>query len=405
MKRDALIVLLVVTLMILVSVSCAFSADRSDLQTAVEGNTAFALELYQKLRSADGNLFISPYSISTALAMTYGGARGTTAQQMAATLHFSLDQKQLHPTFAQLRKQLRAVQKKGKIRLYIANSLWPHQDYPFLKEYLAVTKRYYGASITPVDYKTACEAARAKINVWVEEKTEEKIKELIQPGILTPLTRLVLVNAIYFKGMWARQFEKSLTQDAPFYLTPEKTVPTPFMTQEHTFRYGENEGLQILELPYHGNDLSMLILLPKRVDGLSAVEKTLTPEHFKEWTANLREQKLVVFVPTFKTTSAFRLEKTLLSMGMRDAFDPATANFSGMDGTMLLYIGPVIHKAVVEVNEEGTEAAAATAVVMRVKAMPAPLVTFRADHPFIFLIRHNETGSILFMGRVVDPTR
>ena len=404
MKRYILIVSLLVTMMILVLTSYASSAGRSNLQTVAEGNTAFALELYQKLGSADGNLFLSPYSISTALAMTYGGARGATAQQMAEALHFSLDQKQLHPAFAQLGAQLHAVQKKGMVRLHIANSLWPHQDYPFLKKYLALVKRYYGASITPVDYRTACEAARAQINGWVEEETEEKIKELIQPGILTPLTRLVLVNAIYFRGTWARQFKKSLTQDAPFYLTPEKTVPAPFMTQEHTFQYGEAEGLQILELPYEGDDLSMLILLPKRADGLAEVEKALTPENLKQWTTHLREQKLVVFVPTFKTTSEFRLKKTLVSMGMRDAFDQTTANFSGMDGTTLLYISAAIHKAVVEVNEEGTEAAAATGIIMRSKAVPKPPVTFRADHPFIFLIRHNETGSILFMGRVVDPT-
>jgi len=404
-KRYTLIVSLLVTMMTLVPVSYVFSADRSDLQTVVGGNTAFALELYQELCGAEGNLFLSPYSISAALAMTYGGARGVTAQQMAETLHFSLDQKQLHPTFAQLRTHLRAVQKKGKVRLYIANSLWPHQGYPFLKEYLALTKRYYGATITPVDYRNACEAARAQINGWVEKETEEKIKELIQPGILTPLTRLVLVNAIYFKGNWARQFEKSLTQNAPFYLTPEKTIPAPFMTQEHAFRYGEAEGLQVLELPYEGDGLSMLILLPKRADGLAEVEKALTPENLKQWTTNLREQKLEVFVPTFKTTSEFRLEQTLMSMGMRDAFNQITANFSGMDGTTLLYIGAAIHKAVVEVNEEGTEAAAATGIVMRAKAIPALPVTFRADHPFIFLIRHNETGSILFMGRVVDPTR
>jgi serpin B len=403
-KRYTLILLYLVTMVIIILVSSASAADRPPVQTVAEGNTAFALELYQKLCRADGNLFLSPYSISTALAMTYGGAQGDTAQQMVATLHFSLDQKQIHPAFDELRDHLNAVQKKGKIQLHIANSLWPHKDYPFLKEYLALLKKYYGASITPVDYKTANEEARTRINEWVEKETEEKITDLIQPGVLTPLTRLVLVNAIYFKGNWARQFDASLTHEAPFYLTPAKTVQAPFMTQERTLQYGEDEGLQILELPYEGDDLAMLILLPRRVDGLAELEKALTPENLNQWITYLRERKIEVFVPKFKLASSFSLKEALVAMGMRDAFDQSTANFAGMDGTTLLYISAAIHQAVAEVNEEGTEAAAATGIVMGLKAIPEPSPTFRADHPFIFLIRDNRTGSILFMGRVVDPT-
>jgi serpin B len=403
-KRYMIILSLLVTLVLITLVSSVMSADRPHLQTVVEGNTAFALELYHALRKDDGNLFLSPYSISTALAMTYGGARGDTALQMAETLHFCLDQKQLHPAFARLRSELNAVQKKGGVQLHTANSLWPHKDYPFLKEYLALTKKFYGASIRSVDYKTASEKARTRINGWVEKETEDKIKDLIQPGVLTPLTRLVLVNAIYFKGNWARQFKKSLTHDAPFHLTPEKTIEAPFMTQEGTFRYGEDGGLQILELPYEGDDLAMLILLPRRVAGLAELEKVLTPENLNQWITHLREQKIEVFVPKFKLASSFSLNETLVSMGMRDAFDQTKANFAGMDGTTLLYISAAIHQAVVEVNEEGTEAAAATGIVMGLKAMPAQPTTFRADHPFIFLIRDNRSGSILFMGRVIDPT-
>ena len=404
MKRYTLIVSFLVTMVIIMLFSSASSADQPAVQTAAEDNTAFALELYQQLCRVEGNLFLSPYSISTALAMTYGGARGDTARQMAATLHFTLDQKKLHPAFAEFRSHLNDVQKKEKIQLHTANSLWPHKDYPFLKAYLTLIKKYYGASITPVDYKTANEEARTTINEWVEEQTEEKITDLIQPGVLTPLTRLVLVNAIYFKGNWARQFKKSLTQDAPFYLTAEKTVQAPFMSQEHTLRYGEDEGLQILELPYEGDDLATLILLPRRVNGLAELEKALTPENLNQWITHLREQKIEVFMPKFKLASSFSLNETLVSMGMRDAFDQTRANFAGMDGTMLLYISAAIHQAVVEVNEEGTEAAAATGIVMGLKAMPEPPLTFRADHPFIFLIRDNKTGSILFIGRVVDPT-
>lgn len=404
MRRYTPILSFLVIMVIILLVSSSSSADQPPIQTVAEGNTAFALELYQELCRADGNLFLSPYSISTALAMTYGGARGDTAQQMGSTLHFPIDQKKLHRAFAQLRSHLNDVQKKEKIQLHTANSLWPHKDYPFLKKYLTLVKKYYGASVTPVDYKTANEAARTRINEWVEEKTEEKITDLIQPGVLTPLTRLVLVNAIYFKGNWAQQFQKSLTQEAPFYLIPEKTVQAPFMTQEHTLRYGEDERLQILELPYEGDDLAMLILLPRSVEGLAELEKSLTLENLNQWITHLREQKVEVFVPKFKLTSSFGLKETLVAMGMRDAFDQTKANFSGMDGTTLLYISAAIHQALVEVNEEGTEAAAATGIVMGFKAVPAPPSTFRADHPFIFLIRDNKTGSILFMGRVADPT-
>ena len=379
--------------------------EYSNLKTLVRGNTEFALDLYQKLRTAEGNLFFSPYSISTALAMTYAGARGNTEAQMAKALHFTLDQKQLHPAFAFLEARLKTVQEKGHIQLKVANRLWPQVGYPFLEEFLALTKKYYGVLITPVDYRDP-EAAREIINAWVEEKTQGKIKELIPPGILDHLTRLVLTNAIYFKGNWASRFDKTLTANAPFWVTPAEAVEVPMMAQKGEFRYAENDKLQILELPYVGDDLSLIVLLPKKVDGLTELEDTLTVETLREWTASLWKREVQVFLPRFRLGCRYRLKDTLKAMGMTDAFDESKADFSGMDGRVhWLYIFKVFHNAFIDVNEEGAEAAAATAVIIKARSMrvPTPPVTFRADHPFVFLIRENSTGSILFLGRVVNP--
>ncbi len=373
--------------------------SHSDVETVVQGNTEFALALYQKLRTEEGNLFFSPHSISTALAMTYAGARGNTAVQMAQALRFLLEQKPLHPAFALLEAELRDIGKKGHIQLKFANALWPHVAYPFLEAFLALTKQYYGVLITPVDYgdvETAC----GIINAWVEEKTENKIQELIPLGMLDALTTLVLVNAIYFKGNWASQFDPGRTRATPFWVTTEVSVQVPMMTQEHEFRYGEGDSLQVLELPYAESDLSMVILLPTEMDGLARLEERLTVQNLARWTKELWSTKVEVFLPRFEMTFPFRLDDTLQSMGMVDAF--GSADFSGMDGTKSLYIGAVLHKAFVAVNEEGTEAAAATAVMMT-RGLPAPSPVFRVDHPFIFMIRENHMGSILFLGRVVNP--
>ncbi|MEE4353794.1 MAG: serpin family protein [Desulfatiglans sp.] len=398
-------VLALLVVLLAVSVTSA-KEQRSDVKAAVTSNNAFAMDLYQKLRESDGNIFFSPYSISTALAMTLGGARGNTETEMARTLRFSLGRENLHSALAQVESRLNELQKAGNIKLSIANSLWPQQDYKFLDEYLSLIKKYYGVSITPVDYKRAREEARTMINQWVEDKTQEKIKELIQPGVLDALTRLVLVNAIYFKGNWQSQFRPEKKKDAPFYMPSKKSVQAPMMTQKGKFRYADLGSFEMLELPYVGNEMSMIALLPKKVDGLKQLGADLSAENLKQWKSRLRKRELLVFLPKFKMTSMFRLDKTLVSMGMVDAFSDSKANFAGMDGRPdWLYIGAVIHKAFVDVNEEGTEAAAATAVVMEARGIPAPPPVFRADHPFVFLIQENRTGSILFIGRVTDPTK
>lgn len=349
-----------------------------------------AVDLYKTLAAENGgNLFFSPYSISSALAMTYGGARGETAEQIEKTLHFG-GQDATHPAFSYLRKTLNNIQEKGPVQLSVAHALWPQQDYAFLPDYLALTKAFYGSEIHPVDYMTDSEGARQKINGWVEEQTNDRIQDLIGEGVLSPLTRLVLANAIYFKGDWASRFKTENTRSAPFTLPDGTNVDVPMMAQTGDFKLARTDTLQALELPYEGGTLSMLILLPNPGEDLALP----FPEELE-----LSETEVMVQLPTFKLEAEFYLGDTLASLGMPLAFSNQ-ADFSGMDGSRNLFIDEVIHKAFVEVSEEGTEAAAATAVGMRTTSMP-PM--FEVNRPFLFLIREKSTGIILFIGRVTDP--
>jgi len=377
-------------------------ASPADAAAVSAGNTRFALDLYRQLRAAEGNLFFSPYSISTALAMTYAGARGTTQQQMAETLHFMPDGQMLHPAFSSLQSQLKQEQGKGQIELSVANALWVEKGFSLLKYFTDLTGRYYEASVNQVGFKNETERARLQINAWVEDITKNKIQELIKPGVLDSLTRLVLTNAIYFKGNWARRFKKDRTQEEQFWMAPGKAVMVPMMNQQDEFGYLEDAMLQALEMAYAGDTLSMVVLLPRKADGLHELEAALTAEALASRLDSIRKREVRVCLPKFTLTSQFELAKTLGAMGMPEAFS-GTADFSGMTGGKDLYISAVVHKAFVDVNEEGTEAAAATGVAMRLTAAPAPPPLFRADHPFIFLIRHKPSGSILFLGRVVNP--
>jgi serpin B len=408
-----------IPLILMAIASPCFGADkpaakqRIDQQIVVEANNKFALELYAKLQARQGNLFFSPYSISTALAMAYAGARGQTEEQMAKTLHFPTTvrrdgsevvpfRERFHPAFAAIIKDLNARGQKGAYELTVANALWGQKGYGFLKEFLDTIKAHYDGQFNEVDFVTATETARKTINAWVEKETKNKIKNLIPPGALNSLTRLVLTNAIYFKGNWARQFKKDRTNNAPFTLTNDDKVNVPMMNQTAEFKYMEAEDFQALELPYVDNELSMIILLPKEFDGLSKFEKKLTPENVSNWLARLRKRKVIVSIPKFKMTSQFGLAGVLKSMGMRDAFSQQ-ADFSGMNGKKDLFISAVIHKAYVDVNEEGTEAAAATGIVVGITSVQPQPPVFRADHPFLFLIRDNNSGSILFIGRMMNP--
>ena len=383
----------------------AIADEEVDMSRLAEGNNAFALDLYERLSPKEGNLFFSPYSISTALAMTYAGAREETAEQMADVLHFDLEYETLHPAFADLSEHFQSIQQAGNVALNIANALWIQQDFELLEQFLDTVKEHYDAGLFQVNFAGATEEARVQINNWVEEYTNGKIKNLLAPGVLTALTRLVLTNAIYFKGDWAIQFEEESTKEEPFCVTPEHEVPVLMMTQTNTFKYGEDDLIQILQMPYKGEELSMTILLPKEKDGLAKLEKELHTEQLTNWLSQLFSRDVEVFLPKFKLTSQFSLAGTLKDMGMTDAFSDS-ADFSGIEPGRQLNISEVIHKAFVEVNEEGTEAAASTAVVFELTSVaePHPILVFKADHPFIFLIQDNQTGSILFMGRIMNPS-
>jgi serpin B len=379
------------------------AADRA---AVVEGDNNFAVGLYGQLRSQSGNLFFSPESISTALAMAYAGARGETASEMAKTLHFTLPPGQLHPAMGALLRDLNAAHQG--YQLSVANALWAQSGYTFLDNFLQLLNNDYDAGLNQVDFKASTEAARSTINQWVEQKTANKIKDLLQPGALKSSTRLVLTNAIYFKGDWQTQFDKAQTKDEDFHLSSTQTKIAPLMHREGGFNYFNGGTFQLLEIPYQSNELSMIIFLPNDPGGLPALEQSLTASNTQQWIRQLgTTPKVIVTVPKFKTTQQFELGGTLAVLGMPQAFRPS-ADFSGMTGNREFFISAVIHKAYIDVNEEGTEAAAATAVTMRAMAVrapnPAPPPVFRADHPFVFLIRDRRSNSILFMGRMADPT-
>lgn len=377
---------------------------RGSAGDAAGGINALACDLYGRLRTDEGNLFFSPYSLSTALAMTWAGARGATEQEMARTLHFDADQGRLHAAYGQLLERLNAGGRPDAFELDVANRLWGQSGYPILPAFQETVKRFYGADLAPADFRGDADGARGEINAWVAQKTRDRIRDLVPPGILSELTRLVLVNAIYFKGDWARTFETNATTAQPFTLAGGGRADTPMMRQVERFRHAEAGGVQVLELPYKGQALSMIVLLPRAADGLKALEDALTPANLRRWTDALESKRVDVWLPRFTATARFALSKTLGELGMPGAFTP-DADFSGMTGGQDLYITEVLHQAFVDVNEQGTEAAAATAVVMQELAMrPRELpVEFKADHPFVFLIRDNSSGAVLFLGRLVNP--
>jgi serpin B len=380
----------------------------TDLATLVDGNNVFALNVYQALKGSDNNLFYSPYSISLALAMTYAGARGNTAQQMASTLHYTLPQERLHPAFNSLDAELsqRGQGAKGKddkgFRLNIVNAIWGQKGYQFLPAFLDTLAENYGAGLRVMDFKGAPEPSRVTINNWVSDQTEGRIKNLIPPGAIDALTRLVLTNAIYFNAAWQFPFKKEATKDGPFHLLDGRQVTAPMMRETELLRYAEGNGYQAVELPYDGRELSMLILLPG-TGQFGAFDKSLDANQLKAITKNLATKRIALTMPRFEFTSELSLKKTLSDMGMPVAFT-GSADFSGMTGKPELSISDVFHKAFVSVDEEGTEAAAATAVIMAATAMPGAPVEVTIDSPFIFLIRDNQTGSILFIGRVLNTT-
>jgi serpin B len=379
------------------------------LPSVAEGNTAFAFDLYRSVQAEEGNLLFSPLSISYALAMTSAGARGTTLEQMEAVLHFDLTQDALHPAFNALelelasRVELPEADAGDGFALRLVNSLWAQDGHPFLEAFLDALGRNYGAGVRLVDYRADPEAAREAINAWVLEQTEEKIEELIPPGMVAADQKLTLVNAVYFLAPWDSPFEKALTSDAPFHPLDGEPVEVPTMHQVESFLYAAGDGFQAIEMPYNGGQLAMTIILPD-AGRFADIEASVSPAFLDDVLGALAWEHVDLALPRFAFEWGLDLAETLFQMGMPDAFIPGTADFAGMDGTRDLFIGFVMHKAFISVFEEGTEAAAATAVGMRATGAPGTPVAFHADRPFLFAIRDRATETILFLGRLLDPS-
>ena len=368
------------------------------VQEVANANNKFAFDLYSELKKSEsGNIFYSPYSISAVLAMTYEGAEGKTSDEMKSVFHFPEDNI-LRTNFAAIYNDIN--EGNNAYELKTGNALWVQQDYPFLEDYMSRVEKYYRGKAANLDFISETEKSRQTINTFIEEQTNDKIKDLISAGMLNSLTRLVLTNAIYFKGTWEWEFDKSDTREQDFKIAPDNIVKTPMMFMDPDkaeFNYVDLEKLQVLELPYKGEKISMLILLPK--ENLENIE--LSSEKLNEYKSQMEETKLdSIYLPKFEFDTKYLMSETLKGMGMLTAFT-WDADFSGMTGYKDLFISFVVHQAYVKVDEKGTEAAAATAVGMPMSAAPRNI--FRADHPFIFIIQEKETGNILFIGRVTNP--
>ncbi len=381
------------------------SVDQSLLDHQVAANNDFAFDLYQALRSLDGNLFYSPYSLSVALAMTYGGARGETERQIAATLHYTLPQDQLHPALNALDQSLNSANSSDTgFRLNVVNSLWGQEQFPFLPDFLTLIARNYGAGIRLVDFTSDAsrETARQTINGWVSQQTQDKIKDLLPPQMLNEFTRLVLVNAIYFKGEWQDPFLNG-TLEAPFILLNSDQVAVPMMSRREETPYIEGDGYRAVALPYKGDRVEMIVVMPE-AGKFAEFESSLNQANIDDIITGLQSRDVALLLPKFTFSFRADMKEILSQMGMPAAFDPGKANFTGIDDKKLapgnLFISHVAHQAYVAVDEKGTEAAAASGVVASDTSMP---IVLRVDHPFFFIIRDRQTGSILFVGRLLNP--
>ena len=386
-------------------------------QSFADDNNDFALAMYGQLRQRPGNLFFSPFSIRTALGMAQAGAREETAAQMreALCISSSSSDEKLHVAFAEIVRRPNAAG-GGEYEMAVANSLWGQDGAPLQPGFLDLIARHYGGAMNLVDFRRGAEAARVTMNQWVEDETRQKIRELIPSGGLDADTRLVLVNAVYFKGTWVQPFREAVTRDEPFHLEGGGKVQAPLMHQHEGVRYLQARGYQAVDLIYRGGDLSLLVLLPDRKEGLRDLEQALSARMLQDCVAQMRTREVKLFLPRFKITwGTVNVRDQLTVLGMPRAFTRFQANFSGINGhepphADSLFISAVFHKAFVEVNEEGTEAAAATAVgmpdMMALRpSKPPPVPIFRADHPFLFAIHDRKSGAILFLGRMTDPTR
>jgi len=382
----------------------------SDLEALVDGNSQFAFVLYQQLKAqSDGNFFYSPYSLSLALAMAYAGARGDTETQMADALHFTLSQDALHAAFNYLALELASRGQSSSsttdgdegFQLSVVNDAWGQKNFKFLSSYLDTLAENYGAGLRIVDFINNAEAARQAINKYIEDQTQGKIKDLIPQGAVGELTRLVLTNAIYFKAAWESTFSKDITSAGAFNLLDGSQVSISMMHQMHFFNYAEGAGYQAVELPYDDGQLSMVVLLPASGQ-FGAFQDALSAQKVDAIISSMTDRNVQLSMPKFQFDSSFGLKQALAELGMPVAFSDF-ADFSGMTGSEGLLITDVVHKAFVSVDEAGTEAAAASAVIVGLTGMPSDTVTLSLDRPFIFLIRDIQTGTILFVGRVMNP--
>jgi serpin B len=381
------------------------AATTVDRDAVIRGNTAFAVDLYRRqAASQGGNVFFSPYSISTAMAMVDLGARGATGSEIDKTLRMPFSGDRLARAWTAV---LHDVNDHGSgYELVTANALWAAHEIELRAAYLALAHDEFGAKVERLDFAHAHEAARAHINAWVSQATRKKINDLLGPGTIDGGTLLVLTNAIYMKAKWGSEFEPGSTTEKGTFHAAGGDAPAAMMHQLHTFRIYHGDGIRLLELPYLRGELSMLILLPDANDGLAHVEKELTPEKLAAWEAGLAPKSVAVTLPRFTSEMSLDLGEMLQAMGIRLAFDTrGSADFSGTATIQKLAISKVIHKARIDVTEKGTEAAAATAVSMLAgAAFPSerPEI-FQADHPFLYVIRRNGSGSILFIGRLAKP--
>ncbi|MCH8209150.1 MAG: serpin family protein [Nitrospinae bacterium] len=371
------------------------------------GINKFAINLYSRLVSSEKNLFFSPYSIFCALALSHAGAAGRTLEHMSAVMSFPMDGDKMHCLNGKLMASLTRTHEEAEYKLKVANSLWLQEGYPILEKYVQFIEETYHAAPRAADFETSVESARQSINRWVEDLTENLIRDLIPPDTLSELTRLILVNAMYFKGYWVFAFDEELTQEKPFKrgLSGGGERPVPMMFQTDEFWYMEEEDFQVLQLPYAGGDLAMLAILPREVDGLESIEKNLAAGNLEDWISKLRRETVQALLPKFKLSAGMMLGNVLRKMGMNDAFSPEAADFSKITQREKIYLSEVAHQAFVEVNEKSTEAAATAGIVdgLGEPEEPPKIYFFRADHPFVFMIRDQNSGSILFLGCLVDP--
>jgi serpin B len=366
----------------------------------IEWNTRFAFDLYKSQIKDGENTFLSPFSISTAFASLYAGSRGNTAQQFADVFNFPLDQTKLHEAFRGLLSQVNTGLSKGDAVLRSANGLWIQTDYDYRPDFISVTKNSYRTTVEQVDFRGQSTQVLNQINSWVARQTNNKIKKLLNPKSIDALTRLVLANAIYFKGQWVNQFDAKATALADFWITEERSVEVPMMRQRGQFGYAESELAHILVLPYTGEKVSFVVLLPKRRQDLATLEQSLDVESLRKWLQGVRTMDVLVHMPRFRITTKVDLVSALASLGMTDPFSDK-ADFSGIDGTRNLYISNASHQALLEVDEKGSEAAAATGISIGVRSLKL-IPEVRLDRPFLFLLREKTSNTILFLGRLID---